>query len=68
LEEEMTRFDEVARLLEAAACFQPGDVATLGFVLSGEWNPKTCDCAECDAATQMIRRLQKAAAIMEELE
>jgi hypothetical protein len=32
-------------LLEAAACFQPGDVAT-----------------------QMIRRLQKAAAIMEELE
>ena len=55
-------------LLEAAACFQPGDVATLGFVLSGEWNPKTCDCAECDAATQMIRRLQKAAAIMEELE
>ena len=53
-------------LLEAAACFQPGDArcvkAILG-IMRAATGPET-DSDELDC----LRRLQKAAAIMEELE
>lgn len=53
-------------LLEAAACFQPGDAERIARIARDNL-PEGC-CAACDADIDMMHRLQKAAEIMEELE
>lgn len=53
-------------LLEAAACFQPGDAERIARIVRDDLL-EGC-CGQCDADVAMMHRLQKAAAIMEGLE
>ena len=53
-------------LLEAAACFQPGDAERIARIVRDDLL-EGC-CGQCDADVDMMHRLQKAAEIMEELE
>ena len=57
LEEDMTRFDEVA------ACCQPGDAERIARIVRDDLL-EGC-CGQCDADIDMMHRLQKAAEIME---
>ena len=50
-------------LLEAAACFQPGDAERIARIAKDDLL-EGC-CGQCDADIDMMLRLQKAAAIME---
>ena len=53
-------------LLEVAACFRPGDAERIARI--AKYDLLAGCCARCDADIEMMHRLQKAAAIMEELE
>ena len=53
-------------LLEAAACFQPGDAERIARIVRDDLL-EGC-CGQCNADVDMMHRLQKAAEIMEELE
>lgn len=50
-------------LLEAAACFQPGDAERIARIAKDDLL-EGC-CSQCDADVDMMHRLQKAAKIME---
>jgi len=53
-------------LLEAAACFQPGDAERIARIVRDDLL-EGC-CGQCDADVDMMHRLQKAAKILEEAE
>ena len=53
-------------LLGAVACFQPGDAERIARIVRDDLL-EGC-CGQCDADVDMMHRLQKAAAIMEEME
>lgn len=53
-------------LLEAAACFQPGDAERIARIAKDDLL-EGC-CSQCDADVDMMHRLQKAAKIMEGME
>ncbi|MCK9571089.1 hypothetical protein M0R72_19225 [Candidatus Pacearchaeota archaeon] len=52
-------------MMKVLSLFEPGDASDLAFVLSGEWQPGTCVCESCQKTTATVRRLQKAARLME---
>ena len=53
-------------LLEAAACFQPGDAPKIAGLVG--WFKSSDDPEQFDFITVVLERMQKAAEIMEELE
>lgn len=53
-------------LLDAAACFQPGDAERIARIAKDDLL-EGC-CGQCDADVDMMHRLQKAAEIMEGME
>lgn len=52
-------------LLKIVNCLQRGDGERIAFMLSGEWNPKTCNCRYCSEVESMLRRFKEATEIME---
>lgn len=53
-------------MLEVLGCFRGGDADQLLFVMSGEFRHGGCDCEQCQGAIEVLRRVQKAAAMMEQ--
>jgi hypothetical protein len=45
--------------------FKNGDYNRIGFILSGEYRQRGCDCLDCKKATAMLRRLRRVAGEME---
>ena len=58
--------DDLPWILEAAACFQPGDAERIDRI-AREDLLEGC-CGQCDADIDMMHRLRRAAVILEELE
>jgi hypothetical protein len=65
IEIEQEMLDTGPALLEVLGAFQDGDAERLGFVMSGEYRERNCDCEQCQEATDMLHHLAAAAAKME---
>jgi hypothetical protein len=64
IEIERELLDTAPVLLEVLN-FREGDCMALGFVLSGEYSPNTCNCEDCQETTRVLRRLAGMACKME---
>ena len=58
--------DAAPQMLDALSLVREGDASEIGFAMSDEYAPGTCNCAYCKETTKVLRRYLELARLMED--